>query len=201
MGNKSSEIIRQCVVTHERLSVNELIRFVSGPDNEVIPDLKRKLPGRGVWVTANANAVKTAIKKHLFNKSFQQPVKVGDDLVGLIDQMLHNSALQQLSFANKAGQLIMGFSKVDAALDKKNIIGLIHATAASKDSCRKLDNRWRYLRDNEYAASGIVHCFSSEELSQTLGRTNVVHAALKQGGASQAFLDAVARIRSYNLDS
>lgn len=201
MKKESSEIIRQCVVTRERLSVNELIRFVSGPDNEVVPDLKRKLPGRGVWVTANANVVKTAIKRHLFNKAFQQSVMVGDDLVGLIDQMLQNSALQQLSFVNKAGQLITGFSKVDAALDKKNIIGLIHASAASTDSCRKLDNKWRYLRENEDAASRIVLCFSSEQLSYTLGRPNVVHAALKEGGASSAFLDAVAQIRRYNLDS
>ena len=41
-----------CALTRARRPKDELIRFVLGPDGTIVPDLKEKLPGRGVWLTA-----------------------------------------------------------------------------------------------------------------------------------------------------
>ncbi len=197
----SSDTLRQCVVTRERLDVNELVRFVLDPNDLVVPDLKRKLPGRGVWVTANAEKIEIAVKKDLFKKAFRQSVTVAGDLVEQIDRLLRTSALQRLALTNKAGQLVLGFAKVDAALSKKSILALIHASSAGLDSRGKLSNKWRGVLGVNGSRQRTVECFSGEQLSLALGKPNVVHGALVSGGASASFLEAVSRIESYNLVS
>ncbi len=199
--DKSSDTLRQCVVTREKLDVNELVRFVLDPNGLVVPDIKRKLPGRGVWVTAKAEKIDLAVKKGLFKKAFRQSVEVADELVEQIDQLLCRAALQRLALANKAGQLILGFAKVDAALSKKNILALIHASSASLDSRGKLSNKWRGILSDKRSRQRTVECFSGEQLSLALGKPNVVHGALVSGGASGSFLEAVSRVESYNLVS
>ncbi|MGH1350713.1 MAG: RNA-binding protein [Methyloligellaceae bacterium] len=198
---KSSDTLRQCVVTREKLDVNELVRFVLDPNGLVVPDLKRKLPGRGVWVTAKADKIEIALKKGVFKKAFRQSVEVADDLVEQIDRLMRTAALQRLALTNKAGQLILGFAKVDAALSKKSILALIHASSASSDSRSKLSNKWRGLQGDKRSSQRTVECFSGEQLSVALGKPNVVHGALVSGGASGSFLEAVSRIESYNLVS
>ena len=47
-----SATMRMCAVSREVRPIDELIRFVVSPDGAVVPDLKRKLPGRGLWVSA-----------------------------------------------------------------------------------------------------------------------------------------------------
>jgi hypothetical protein len=51
-GPRGRERARFCAATRTVQPVSELIRFVVGPNGEAIPDLKSKLPGRGIWVTA-----------------------------------------------------------------------------------------------------------------------------------------------------
>ena len=57
-------IIRQRIdlLTRERLPKQDLIRFVLAPNGEIVPDLKERLPGRGVWVTAAHDKVAEAAK-------------------------------------------------------------------------------------------------------------------------------------------
>ena len=61
--------------------VADLIRFVIGPDGEAVPDLKRKLPGRGVWVTATQDALADAIKRKVFARGFKRDVRLPRDFV------------------------------------------------------------------------------------------------------------------------
>ena len=56
MGRTEPE--RTCIVTREAGSPEGLIRFVVAPDGTVVADLRRKLPGRGAWVTARADVVR-----------------------------------------------------------------------------------------------------------------------------------------------
>ena len=55
-----SATMRMCAVSREVRPIDELIRFVVAPSGEVIADLKRKLPGRGLWVMASRRAVAEA---------------------------------------------------------------------------------------------------------------------------------------------
>jgi len=193
---------RTCVATRAVLPAEELIRFVRAPDGAVVPDLKRALPGRGVWVTANAEAVRLAIKRKAFARGFREPVQVDPELPERVDELIERQALAMLGFANKAGRLTCGFSKVEAALAGEPVVALIEAADASPDGVRKLGQVLTRL--GRSAQVRRVRLFRSGQLDLALGRSNVVHAALLAGPVSAAFLarcDALARYRDVSEGS
>ena len=103
---------RKDVVSGAVMPEAALVRFVSGPDGEVVPDLARKLPGRGVWVAADRASVATAAKKNLFARSAKAPLKAGPDLADEVERLLRARVLSGLGLARRAGELVMGFEKV-----------------------------------------------------------------------------------------
>jgi predicted RNA-binding protein YlxR (DUF448 family) len=186
---KNEPTERQCAVTREVLPVSSLIRFVLDPAGQVVPDLKRVLPGRGVWVTATQDAVAAAGKdrKKVFGRGFKSEARVEPGLADRVDALMERSALQALSMTRKAGELVTGFAKVEAALRRDPVAGLIHASDAAEDGVRKLS---AVAAGNEKLANGcqIVRLFDSDQLDLALGRSNVIHAALLAGQASENFL-------------
>ena len=112
-----SATMRMCAVTREVRPIDELIRFVVSPSGEVIPDLKRKLPGRGLWVSASRQAVAEAVRRNQFSKGFKREVRVAPTLAADTEALLVRSAIEALAMAAKAGQVVSGFSKVEDALD------------------------------------------------------------------------------------
>jgi uncharacterized protein len=178
---------RLCVATRTVKPVADLIRFVMSPDGTVVPDVKRKLPGRGVWVTATREALTTAVSRNAFARGFKSPVRGGPGLVEMTDHLLERAALDALSIAHKAGLVEIGFGRVEGALAKHDIAALMHAEGAAKDGTRKLAAAAK-RRFGEGAEMPIVDGFTSEQLDLALGRSNVVHAALLAGPASEAFL-------------
>ena len=193
MPRKNEPTERQCAVTREVQPVGSLIRFVLGPDGQVVPDLKRVLPGRGVWVTATRESVAAAERnrKKVFGRGFKSEALVEPGLADRVDALLERAALQALSMTRKAGELVTGFAKVEAALRRDAVVGLIHASDAAGDGVRKLA---AVATGREELANGcqIVRLFDSTQLDLALGRSNVIHAALLAGHASENFL---ARVR------
>jgi predicted RNA-binding protein YlxR (DUF448 family) len=164
--------------------VAEMIRFVIGPDG-IVPDLKRRLPGRGVWITALRTAVAEAVKRKVFARSFRTDVRVPPDLDGLTERLLERSALEALGIAGKAGQVVAGFSKVEAALARDRVIAVLHAFDGAPDGIAKLAAALRRRSDLK---PHVIATFASAQLDLALGRSNVVHAALLAGPASATFL-------------
>src|SRR5262249_60793745 len=119
--------------------VAEMIGFVVSPEGAVVPDLKARLPGRGVWVTASRAAVAAAVARKAFGRGFKRDVRVSPDLVGLTEGLLERRALDALAMAHKAGRVAAGFAKVEAALASEPVVGLIHAADARPDGRRKLN--------------------------------------------------------------
>ena len=107
---------RTCIVTRKRSSPETMLRFVRAPDGAVVPDLKRKLPGRGVWLTPNRAIVEAAVKKKVFSRAFKTEAKPSADLAELVDGLLERLARESFSLANTAGQIVAGFGKVEEAL-------------------------------------------------------------------------------------
>ena len=176
---------RLCVVTRTVRPIDELIRFVAGPDG-LVPDIKRKLPGRGVWVTGRRPIVAEAAQRGVFARALKTGVKVPDDLPDMVERLLVRAGLDALSIAYKAGQVAAGYAKVENAI-ANGVAGLIHAAEAGPDGPRKLAaalNR-AAIGDQKVA---IVRGFRSADLDLALGRANVVHAALLAGRASDTFL-------------
>ncbi len=177
---------RMCAVTRVVRPVGELIRFVAGPEG-LVPDLKRRLPGRGVWVTARRGDVEAAAKRGAFQKSLRADVKVPPGLADLVDGLLERATLDALAIAHKAAQVVTGFTRVEAALAERPVVALFQAKDGSADGARKLEA----AAARRGAASGpieIVRTFTTEQLDLALGRLNVVHAALLAGRAGETLL-------------
>jgi predicted RNA-binding protein YlxR (DUF448 family) len=205
----NSATLRMCAVSREQRPVEELIRFVVSPQGEVIADIKRKLPGRGLWISASRQTVAEAVRRHQFSKGFKRNVQVAESLATDTEILLARSAVEALGIAAKAGQVISGFSKVEAALaDRKTrgtIAALVHASDGASDGIRKL----RALARQNAADQGEspdfpgVTALTSAELDLALGRSNVVHAALLAGPASKTFLSrsqTLVRYRAADAD-
>jgi uncharacterized protein len=178
---------RLCIATRSVRPVDDLIRFVAGPDG-VVPDLKRRLPGRGVWVTARRKAVLDAVKRGAFKRSLKSDVSVPADLPDLVDRLMRRAALDALAIAQKAREVVSGFARTEAAIGRGEVVALLHASEASPDGLQKLTSAImrRYSGDRENLPR--IHSFSSADLDLALGRANVVHAALLAGRAGETFL-------------
>jgi predicted RNA-binding protein YlxR (DUF448 family) len=183
-------ITRMCIVSREVRDEAELIRFVRGPDGQAVPDLARKLPGRGVWVSLNAGAVAEAVRKNLFSKGFSEATAADAGLPDLLRGLLRKQALGFLSLAKKAGEAVTGFSKVEEMLNRGRTRVLLHAMEAQPDGCRKLD---------KLLLPGMERCnlFHLDELDLAFGRSNVIHAAVAKGGLAEKLRTAVRRIEVY----
>src|ERR1700704_1366786 len=113
-----SATMRMCAVSREVRPIGELIRFVVSPQGEVVPDLKRKLPGRGLWVSASRRTVAEAVRRHQFSKGFKREVRASPALAAETEALLVRSAAEALAMAAKARQVVSGFSKVEGALSQ-----------------------------------------------------------------------------------
>jgi predicted RNA-binding protein YlxR (DUF448 family) len=188
---------RTCIVTRAVRPAAELIRFVLGPGGEVYPDLRHKLPGRGVWVTARASAVDEAVRRRLFSRAFKAEAKAAPDLSARIERALRDDLRQALALANKAGAVITGFAKVEAAISEKPLAALIHAAEAAEDGRRKLAAALRKRYGGAISDLPVITDLSNHELGLALGRSHVIHAALVAGAGSDGFLTRWHRYRSY----
>lgn len=179
---------RTCIVTRRKGSPDDMIRFVAGPGGDVVPDLRHRLPGRGVWITGTARSVAEAMRRNAFARGFRKPVTVSPSLVADIDRLMERDALQSLSIANKAGLVVTGFAKVEAEIAAHPLAGLIHARDGGEDGIRKLTQALLRCHGEAGLRFPRVGLFESAQLDLALGRTNVIHAALKTGAAAGGFL-------------
>jgi predicted RNA-binding protein YlxR (DUF448 family) len=186
---------RTCIATRQARPVAELIRFVAAPDGTVVPDLRHRLPGRGVWVTANRDAVALAVKRNAFARALKAKVNASPDLPDQVERLLVAAARQSVSLANKAGLVVAGFSKVEAAIGR-GVAGILQASDAAPDGVRKLGQALRRRYGGDAATIPILTALESVELDLALGRSHVIHAALLDGPAARA---SIARCRAVEL--
>ncbi len=185
---------RTCIVTRKEKSPDDMIRFVMDPDSNVVPDLKRKLPGRGVWVSNRRTLIEEAVAKNAFDRGFKGKVNADADLPDLVDQLLAKEALNVLALARKAGEAITGFMKVDGLVRSGEISVLIHASDASDDGKGKLAQG---LRVSELDDVPVFDLFEGQKLDEVLGNANTVHVALTRGGLAKRFEAAMVRLMKY----
>jgi uncharacterized protein len=196
-----SATMRMCAVSREVRPIGELIRFVVSPQGAVIPDLKRKLPGRGLWVSASRRTVAEAVRRNHFSRGFKREVRAAPTLPADTEVLLVRSATEALAMAAKAGQVVAGFSKVEGALQQGEAKALIHASDGAADGIRKLDAivRQRDGNSGDSQELPIVSVLTSAELDLALGRSNVIHAALLAGPASKTFLSRCQILVRYRM--
>lgn len=168
---------RRCIVTGETGPKQGLIRFVVGPDDTVVPDLAERLPGRGIWVTADRAALDRAVVKGLFARGARRAVRAADDLPDLVERLLAERIVGLVSMARKAGEAVAGYEKVRALLIDERAACLLQAadgSAREKARLRPPDGENAYFAD-----------LTAAELGLAFGRERVIHAALVSGGLAR----------------
>ena len=188
---------RFCALTRTLFPVSDMIRFVVGPAGQAVPDVKRKLPGRGIWITARRASIEEAVKRNVFARGFKRDLKVAGNLADETERLLVRAALDALAMAGKAGAVIGGFAKVEAALGHGEVLALIHASDGADDGKRKLMAAFRRARGEESGEIDVISIFDGTELDLALNRLNVVHAALLAGPGSETFLARVKRLQRF----
>ena len=194
-GPREAERTRMCAVTREIRPLSELIRFVVGPDGTAVPDVKAKLPGRGLWLTATREALGEAIKRKVFTRGFKREVRLPPDLIGQTERLLERAVIDALAIAGKASSVAAGFAKTEAALEHEDVIAVLHAAGAAADGGRKL--KATAHRHRSGAPPTEIGFLTTAQLDLALSRPNVVHAALLAGPASETFLARCRRLERF----
>lgn len=197
-GLQSEHTLRLCAATRVERAPEDLIRFVAGPDGAIVPDLARRLPGRGVWVTADRITLTRAIATSAFSKSLKRKLDVPADLPDQVEALLIRRAAEALSLANKSGAVLTGFEKIDRRLAEGGVYALLHGSDAAADGRDRLDRKFLATK-GDTAASRIVAALTVDQMSLAMGRPNVVHAALNKGGTSDRFLAEAGRLTRFRL--
>ncbi len=188
---------RTCIVTRKVAEPDDLIRFVVGPDSSIVPDLKRNLPGRGCWVTADRDHVDRAATKGLFDRALKTKVAVPADLGALVDGLLAQGALGALGLARKAGALILGAAQVENAVRSGKALAVLHAAEASPDGVSKISGARRATVHLEGPSIPAYKLFSEREMGLALGGTNVIHAAVLASDAGRAAMKRLVALDRY----
>jgi predicted RNA-binding protein YlxR (DUF448 family) len=193
--------LRRCIATREIRPKDRLLRFVAGPDNEVVPDLAGKLPGRGLWVSADRAALDLAVQKNLFAKAAKAPLRPATGLAEDVALLLRRRCLELIGLARGAGQAVAGYDKVDSWLERGQVTVLLEACDGAADGKRRLAAKAGARPDMEIPAPpaerpriAVIDLFSAAELASALGREHVVHAALSEGGLARALVTDAARL-------
>jgi predicted RNA-binding protein YlxR (DUF448 family) len=184
-GHKSRE--RTCVARGEIRDPDLMLRFVVSPDGIVVPDIKGKLPGRGVWVSATREDLQAAITKGGFKRGFKSNVNIPDDLVEQVAAGLRRQMLSLIGMAKKSGQLQMGFDQVMSAA-RADVLGWrIEAADGSPDGRGKIRTLSKAIsHELERPLPRVIGCFTADELGQVLGRDRLIHAAVLPGKLAKA---------------
>jgi predicted RNA-binding protein YlxR (DUF448 family) len=170
-----------------------MIRFVRSPQGDVVPDVRHKLPGRGLWITATRQAVEDSIKRNVFARGFKAEMRPPAGLAAQTDDLLARAALDALAIAGKAGLVLHGYAKVETTIGRGEAIAIIHAADGADDGKRKIN---AYLRGRGIDIP-VIQAFSSAQLDLALGRSNVVHAALLAGSATNTFMARALRLTRF----
>ncbi|WP_371224765.1 RNA-binding protein [Roseovarius sp. 2305UL8-3] len=181
---------RKCIATGEVQPKFGLIRFVVGPDAQMVPDIAEKLPGRGVWISADRAAIDTAASKGLFARAARQPVTLPEGLSDLIETMLARRVVDLISLARKGGHAVAGYEKVKDWLSKEEATVLIQASDGSERGKSKLSTPHR---------GSFIGWLTADELGRAFGRQTTIHAALGAGGLSQRVVEEAARLKGLRV--
>ncbi len=195
-GSMGGSRERRCIATGEVLPEARLVRFVLDSEGNVVPDIEAKLPGRGFWVSADSRAIETAAKRHLFAKAAGRTAMAPADLVARTEAGITQRMLSYLGLARRASDLILGFDQVERQIrGSEPPAVLIEALDSAEDGRRKLQAA---AKATGYVPF-VIQAFSGAELSLSLGRENVVHAAVKPGRIAERLIFEAARLKGFRL--
>lgn len=181
--------LRQCLVSREAFPVDELIRFVVGPDQKIVPDIDGRLPGRGLWLKARRDIIESACDGRSFAKAARVPVVGDPGLANRVESLLLQKCLSLIGLARRSSNAVAGFEKVGALLKKRRPALLLCASDGGEDGRRKILSVVGNLP--------VIDQFSGSELGQIFGREKTVYAAVTDGGLAASLQREAARLKAF----
>ncbi len=194
---EEEEASRTCALNRRERAREEMIRFVAGPDDVICPDLAEKLPGRGVWITADRMSLEKAQRTNPFARSLKRKVRLPEDLAGLVERLMVERTMSALALANKAGLVVAGYDKVEHLIEQGQAACLTEARDAAEGGRDKLRRKYVAITEARGLRPVVVEVFGLDELGLALGRQNVVHAGLKAGGATRRYIAEAHRLARF----
>lgn len=177
---------RRCIATGETQPRGGLVRFVVAPDGQVVADLAGRLPGRGIWVSADRAAIEKAARKGLFARAARAPVTAPADLADQVEAALARRLVDTIALARKAGQAVTGLEKAKDWLTSGHAVALVQASDGSV--------RERARLRPPAGPDSLIACLTGGELGLAFGRERAIHGALSAGGLAHRALEEAARL-------
>ncbi|WP_438750820.1 RNA-binding protein [Pararhizobium sp. O133] len=191
---------RMCIVTRQGGTPETLIRFVAGPDGRVVADLKKQLPGRGCWVSAERTVLEKAIAKKLFTRGLKRAdVTAGPELADEVDRLLAMQLAGMMNMARKAAQFVSGASKVEQAVRGMAALATFHAVDAAPDGVRKIDQARKamsFVADDGQEIPSF-RFFTEAEMEGLLGQNAFIHACALAGQAGEGVVKRANMLERY----
>ncbi len=164
------ETERKCIATGQIRPKVELLRFVKTPDSRLVPDFSKKIPGRGLYVSNSRSALKTALEKNLFIKSIRLHLKIEENFLEIVENLLYKRGLDSINLARKAGALVIGFEKVKDKVLKNKVAFLIESVDAGQDGSEKIAALSKGME--------VFKIYNTAALDEALDKVNTVHVAV-----------------------
>jgi len=182
---------RTCLGCRKALPQSELLRLVRSPQGELLPDLHRRLPGRGVYLCYDRSCIALAFKKNLFQRGFGQPVAAidGTEFESSLRALLEEQMRGLISLSRKAGKLLAGVPQLEERLGRENFALLVLAEDLSPARAAKLAAKASACKVS------VIHYLSKESLGQLVGRDESGALGLRPGGLADSFKQALERYR------
>ncbi|MCA8881502.1 MAG: RNA-binding protein [Rhodobacteraceae bacterium] len=178
---------RRCLVTGERGAKSGLVRFVIGPEGNVVPDILGRLPGRGMWVKPDRALIDAAVRKRAFSRGAKRSVVAPPDLADQVEAGLIRRVIELVALARKAGTAVAGYEKVKAWLTSGDAEVLLQAADGSERGKAKLRS--------PHGPESLIEVLSASELGVAFGREFVIHGALAGGGLTRRVVEEAARLK------
>ncbi len=189
MEARAERPMRRCIVTREIFPKECLVRFVAGPGGEIVPDIEGRLPGRGLWLSAERDVVNAACSKGFFAKAAKGRARAPAGMADLVERLLVRRCLNLVGLARRAGQVVAGFEKVRARLRR----GEVGALAAAADGACGGREKLAALAPD----APRIEVLSGAELGAALGREQTIHMVLEPGRMAESLLGEVQRLKGF----
>ena len=194
---------RRCVISGEVAPRDTLVRLAVSPSGLVLPDAQEKAPGRGAWIAVTRAQLEQALANGKLRGGLARAFKTGDleipaDLPEKVENALTRVFLDRLGLEMRVGRIILGTQRIAETARAGGVALLLHASDASEDGRKKLDQAWRVGREAEGSGErGLELPLDRDALSVALGRDNVVHLALADTAAAARVSKPLTRLMHY----
>jgi uncharacterized protein len=184
---------RRCLVTGDIHDRPFLLRFVVGPNGELVPDLAARLPGRGLWLTPRRDIVERAVTKRLFARAARRPVVIPPGLEDRLEALLAQRCVDTIGLARRAGLALAGYERVSEAVRNGKAAVLVAALDGAVGGRRKLDALGR--------GSPQVRVLTAAEIGAAFGREHVVNASLGAGPLGRRLVGDAQKLAGFRANA